>query len=195
MKELIYVTGNKDKFADGNLQMQKYGYTCVQQKVHMQELQHTDGEIIARHKAQQAYDTLKKPVLVNDTTWLIPALNDFPGVFMQYTNDCFNPNDWLRLMDGVEDRRAIIREILVYKNANYEKVFFRDAVGSFLHEASGTDGVSSDKVISFSGNDVSVAAARDSGIIATMAGDDKTGYDLLGEWLQSIESPMTRNIA
>lgn len=195
MKELLYVTGNKDKFSEGVLLMKKYRYTCVQQKADIQELQDTDGEAIARHKAEQAYQLFKKPLIINDSTWMIPALNNFPGALMKYTNDCFTAEDWLRLMNGVEDRRVIIREIIVYKDENYEKVFFKDEIGAFLYEPTGIDGQPSDKVVSFTGDDISVAMARDNGTVSTTNNSGMTGYDLLGEWLQSIESPMTRNIA
>jgi len=195
MKDLIYVTGNKDKFQDGTFQMKKYGYTCIQKKADIQELQDTDGEAIARFKADQAYKLFNKPLIVNDTTWMIPALNNFPGVFMKYTNDCFTPYDWLRLMDGVVDRRVIIREILVYKDKDYEKVFFKDEIGEFLYESTGIDGQPSDKVVSFSNDKISVALARDNGVISTSKNQEESGYDLLGEWLQRIEPASTRNIA
>lgn len=195
MKELIYVTGNKDKFQEGETILKKYGVKCVQQKLELMELQETDGEIIALDKARQAYRSLKNPILVNDAIWMIPALNNFPGAFMKYTNDCFTPEDWLRLMEGIEDRRIIIREIIVYKDEHYEKIFYQDDVGVFLHEPSGVDGQPSDKVVSFSDDMMSVAILRDRGNATNTNSSGASGYDLVGEWLQTIESPSTRNIA
>lgn len=116
---------------------------------------------------------------------MIPVLNNFPGAFMKYTNDCFKPEDWLRLMNGLENRRVIMREVLVFINENQQKILFNDVEGKILHNASGVDGVSSDKVISFSSDGVSIASARDSGKITTAAKVGKTSYDLLGEWLNS----------
>jgi len=195
MKELLFVTGNKDKFLDAVENLKKYGYRAVQNKIDIKELQESDGEAIARHKAEQAYLQLKQPLIVNDTIWLIPALNNYPGPYMKFANECFEPEDWLRLMEGIKDRRAIMREILVYKDGTYEKTFSNDIVGEFLYGSTGNDGVSSDKVISFTGDKTSIATARDKGNVSTGSMQGKTSYDLLGEWLQSIESPSIRNIA
>jgi hypothetical protein len=104
---------------------------------------------------------------------------------MKYANDCFTPQDWLRLMSGVTDRRAIMREILVYKHATHEEVMHKDVVGEFLQDFSGNDGVSSDKVISFSGDSVTIAYARDNGKFTTASKQGATSYDLLGEWLKT----------
>lgn len=185
MKELLFITGNKDKFADAQSILSNYRFEVLQKKLDLEEVQETDGEKIAVHKARQAFDLLGQPLFVNDTIWMIPALNNFPGAFMKYTNDCFNPEDWLRLMDGVSDRRIIMREILVFIDETQHKVLFNDVEGQMLFSASGIDGVSSDKIVSFSGDGVSIASARDSGKITTASNVGKTSYDLLGEWLSS----------
>ncbi len=187
-RKITFVTGNKDKFQDAEVILGKYGYEVVQRKLDIIEIQDIDGASIARHKADQAYTQLKKPLFINDTQWMIPALNDFPGAFMKYTNDCFTPSDWLRLMAGVKDRRAIMREILVYKDANSNEVMYKDVVGEFLLAEDGVDGVSSDKVISFSGDGVSIAKSRDTGRITTASHQGTTSYDLLGEWLSKRHS-------
>lgn len=184
MKQLIYVTGNKDKFTDGQQILKQYGYDAVQKKLKIDELQLTDGELIARHKAQQAFDLLQKPLFVNDTTWHIPAINNFPGAFMKYVNETFTPEDWLRLMKDVDDRRVIMREILVFKDTDDEVVFFHDVEGTFLFESSGVDGVTSDKVITMRKDSKSIAAARDENIFTTKE-LETTSYDLLGKWLNA----------
>lgn len=183
MKELLFVTGNKDKFADAQSILGNYGFKTIQKKIDLEEVQEIDGEKIALHKAVQAFAQLKQPLFVNDTIWMIPAINNFPGAFMKYTNDCFNPEDWLRLMNGLDDRRIIMREILVFIDENQQKILFNDVEGLILHSSSGTDGVSSDKVVSFSGDGISIASARDDGKITTASKVGKTSYDLLAEWL------------
>jgi XTP/dITP diphosphohydrolase len=183
VKELLFVTGNKDKFADAKQILSSYELTVVQKKLPLEEIQHTDGQKIALHKAQQAFHELGQPLFVNDTIWMIPALHNFPGAFMKYINDCFDSSDWLRLMDGVTDRRIIMREVLVYIDATQQKILYNDIEGIILHEASGKDGVQSDRIVSFSGDGISIAEARDNGRITTASKLGKTSYDLLGEWL------------
>ncbi len=104
---------------------------------------------------------------------------------MKYVNDCFEPEDWLRLMHGIADRRIIMREVLVFINESQQKTLYNDVEGKLLLSPSGVDGVSSDKVVSFSGDDISIASARDNGNITTASKVGKTSYDLLGEWLKN----------
>lgn len=184
MKDLHYVTGNKDKFKDGQIILDHYGIRCVQQKLGLEELQASEGEEVARHKATQAWQQLQEPLIVNDTTWIIPSLKGFPGIYMSYVNYCFSPQDWLQLLGKRKDRKVIMREILVYKTHDQEKVFFHDVEGEFLHHAAGNNGVPSDKVISLNGGKSSIAQDRDKGWHTTQYNPGETSYDRLGEWLQ-----------
>lgn len=67
MKELLFVTGNKDKFADAQSILRNYGIETTQKKLDLEEVQETDGEKIALHKALQAFEELQRPLFVNDT--------------------------------------------------------------------------------------------------------------------------------
>ena len=102
-----FITTNWNKVERTNAHLKPLGISLDQQKADLLELQLKTGEEIARHKAQQAFEQLQTALLVNDDTWEIPALNNFPGPYMKQCNDHLTGADWIRLMHGVSDRTII----------------------------------------------------------------------------------------
>lgn len=183
---LVFVTGNKDKFADAQSTLSKYGISISQEKLDIDELQSLDGVKISQDKAKKAYQQLQTPLIVNDTVWMIPSLQNFPGPYMKFANDSFTPQDWLDLMSNKadDDRKVVMREIVTYIDLEKMESFYRDVTGEFLFKIAGDDGVPSDKVISFTGDDITIAESRDQGHITTGRDSSiKNSYDLLAEWL------------
>lgn len=105
MSEILYVTSNIDKFNKARINLEPFGITLKHVEFEMDELQSSDGALIVRHKAEQAFAKFGQPLLVNDDTWEVPALNGFPSTGMKLCNQFLVADDWLRLMHGVTDRR------------------------------------------------------------------------------------------
>ena len=61
--ELYFVTGNKRKIREFE---EILGIKLKHADIELDELQETDSEKVSEHKARQAFDKLKKPVIVND---------------------------------------------------------------------------------------------------------------------------------
>jgi XTP/dITP diphosphohydrolase len=80
------------------------------------------GEI-ARGKAQYAFDTLRVPVMVDDTGFSIDALKGFPGPYAAYVLHTIGNEGILKLMNGVEDRSARFTTAIAYADGNITKVF------------------------------------------------------------------------
>lgn len=53
-------------------------------ELELEELQTTDMEALVRHKAGQAWERLKRPVMVEDTALLFTAWGALPGVFIKF---------------------------------------------------------------------------------------------------------------
>ena len=104
---MLFVTTNKHKVDRANAELEKYGISVVHKAFEMQEMQISNGEQIVRCKAQQAFERFQQPLLVNDDFWKITALRGFPGVNMKQCNDYLVGEDWLRLMQGIENREVI----------------------------------------------------------------------------------------
>lgn len=102
MKDLVFVTGNAHKAAF----LSKWlGRAVKHQKLDLTEIQSLDTREIAEHKARQAYELLKCPVLVEDVGLKLLAIDPLPGPFIKWFVEV-GIDKICRLLDGFDDRRA-----------------------------------------------------------------------------------------
>lgn len=137
MKPIYFATSNKEKLQIAQTVCAEAGLTVQPVSLDIAEIQGEDSEAIVRDKAKRAYEQLGMPVVVSDDTWDIPALNGFPGAYMKSINYWFTPNDFLRLMDGVENRIIILHQYLAYTDGSVTEVFKNDIPGQIISEARG----------------------------------------------------------
>ena len=81
--------------------------------------------------------SFSKPIVVSDDSWDIPALNGFPGPYMKSINMWFKPEDFLRLMNGVQERAIILHQYLAYYDGSMMQVFKNDIPGKIINDARG----------------------------------------------------------
>ena len=115
----------------------KFNIKIKQASIDIDEIQGENPVIIVKDKAYRAYKVLSKPVVVSDDSWDIPALNGFPGPYMKSINHWFKPDDFLRLMNGIEDRSIILHQLLAYYDGYTMKVFSNDIHGKIIDEQRG----------------------------------------------------------
>lgn len=149
MKSVYYITGNANKFNNAVAFMNGRDLELIQQKLSLDEIQSSSAEDIAVKKAHDAYAQIQKPLFINDASWHIPALGGFPGPYMRYVLDWFKIEDILALMKDKEDRTIFLRDTIVYKDGEVEKVFTKDVYGKLLLEPTEGDGPFITKLISF----------------------------------------------
>jgi non-canonical purine NTP pyrophosphatase (RdgB/HAM1 family) len=153
MKELIFSTGNTQKFAKGQTVCEEYGLKLVQNDLEIDEVQSENTEYVARRKAEAAYALLKQPVIISDDAWAITALNGFPGTYAKSVNHWFAPEDFTRLMHNHEDKTVLLHQTLVYQDEHIQQLFTHSTKGVILPSPAGTTGVPIQKVVSFDGDD------------------------------------------
>lgn len=137
MKSIYFATSNQEKIQIAQTVCADEGVTVQPVALEIDEIQGEDPETIVRDKALRAYEQLGMPVVVSDDTWDIPALKGFPGAYMKSINYWFAPDDFLRLMNGVEDRKIILHQYLAYTDGNVTEVFKNDIPGQIISEARG----------------------------------------------------------
>jgi len=115
----------------------KFDISVEQVTVDIDEIQGENPVIIVKDKVHRAYNSLSKPVVVSDDSWHITALNGFPGPYMKSINYWFKPDDFIRLMKGVEDRSIILRQLLAYYDGRTTKIFSKDIYGQVIDEPRG----------------------------------------------------------
>ncbi|MDQ3158765.1 MAG: hypothetical protein M3P98_01330 [bacterium] len=185
MKEVNYVTGNDYKFSEAVHQLKKHNIKPKQIKLDIDEIQE-QGKLVAIDKARKAYEITKKPILVNDASWEIPALNGFPGPYMKDVQDWFSTKDFINLMRDQEDRTVLIIEYLVYKDANTEHVIEHIYKGKIV-EPRGGDKVkanSIEKVAEFNGK--TLAEHHDSGKLVHNFDSGHSLWDVFAEWYNNF---------
>lgn len=136
--QLYFVTGNEHKYAIAQAKAKARGIKIEQVVLEIDEIQGEDPELIARDKAQKAYDLVGKPVVITDDSWSITALNGFPGAYMKSVNHWFTPQNFIDLLQGAEDRSVILHQYLVYQDDKQTVTFQKDLYGQVSTEARGS---------------------------------------------------------
>src|SRR3989344_1140602 len=81
MKTLCFVTSNKDKVDEAQKIL---GVPIEIVNLHIDEIQSLDLRKIVKHKVEEAYKRVKKPVFVDDVSFEVQAWNGFPGPFIKF---------------------------------------------------------------------------------------------------------------
>jgi len=145
MKTITYVTGNWAKIDSAKQVLEPLGFTVDNIKMETPELQADDVEEVAKYSAKWASNELKKAVLKNDSGLFVEALNGFPGVYTHYVDDTLGEDGLLKLLDGVENRKAYFKEVLAYCEYGKDPITFIGITkGTIAKEKSGTYGWSWD---------------------------------------------------
>lgn len=100
----VFITGNQNK-ADYLAQM--LGIELEHQKVELDEIQSVSLDTIVTHKVMQAYEQIRRPVLVEDVGLNFTALSGLPGPFIKFFVEAPDGLEKLcRMLDGFDDRSA-----------------------------------------------------------------------------------------
>lgn len=100
----VFITGNKDKAA---FLTKLLGIKLEHQKLALDEIQSVSPEEVIERKVRQAYELLRRPVLVEDTCMGLDALGGLPGPFIKYFIEQENGAEMIcRMADGLPSRRA-----------------------------------------------------------------------------------------
>jgi inosine triphosphate pyrophosphatase len=150
----IFITGNQSK---ADYLSRQLGIKLEHQKVELDELQSTDLHVIVEHKLKQAYDICKKPVLVEDVSLVFNALGGLPGPYIKWFNEYAGEQACCRMLDGFEDRSAIIRCTFGYFDGKRMEFFDSELPGTIADEPRGKNGFGFDRFFINEGYDITRA--------------------------------------
>ena len=141
MKKITYVTGNWAKIASAKQYLEPLGIEIDNIKMETPEIQADDVAEVAKYSAKWAANELGIPVIKNDTGFFIDYYKGFPGAYMKYMDETLGVDGFLKLMDGVEDRSAYLKEAIAYCEPGGEPIVFEGITkGSISYESSGEYG-------------------------------------------------------
>ena len=99
-----FVTSNADKVREASkilgCQLEQVSTLMIH------EIQTYDINKVVEHKAQQAYEELKCPVLVEDSGLIFTAWNGLPGALVKWFEISVGCDGLLKMLEGFENREA-----------------------------------------------------------------------------------------
>ena len=183
--EFTYVTGNSAKISSAKQYLEPLGITVNHVKMDTPELQADNVEEIAKYSAKYACDILKRRVIKNDTGFFVEALKGFPGAYSHYVEETFGRDGLLKVMEGVENRKAKFIECFALCEPGEEPItFFSITNGHIATESYGSADWGWDSVFIPDGKDMPLSYYPDE--IRHMLWD-LTAYDEIVEYLKSKE--------
>lgn len=144
--KLCFATNNKHKFLEVEPIARECGVElemCRDVKI---EVQSDNLEEIVTKSAMLAYLILSRPVLVEDAGLFIEALNGFPGPYSNFVYRTIGINGLLKLMEGVENRRAYFKSAAAIAFSGGVLVSTGIVEGEIAREPRGSGGFGFDPV-------------------------------------------------
>ncbi|MEZ0345714.1 MAG: XTP/dITP diphosphatase [Infirmifilum sp.] len=178
----IYIaTSNQHKLAELSLALAPYRVQLVPVRVKKIEIQSNNVEEIAA-KAAESLSPLDHPVAVEDSGLYIEALKGFPGPYSHYAYETIGIMGVLKLLEGVENRRALFVSAIAVKTPEGRvEVFKGETEGKISFQARGEGGFGFDPIFLPAGSQKT---------FAEMSIEEKNEYShrgkaarKLGEWL------------
>ena len=115
------------------------------------ELRSDDIEKISRQKARYAYDLLHKPLIVDDTSFSIDALNGFPGPYAAYVLQSLGNQGILKIMKDVENRHAHFTTVISFADDRGIRSFSGTIHGTVIDAMRGAGGFGNDPIFEMEG--------------------------------------------
>jgi len=109
-----FATSNDHKFKEVSVVLKEFGIPMGRLPSKGLEVQSDDPSVVAARAADEAYQTFRKPLFVEDTGFFIDALGGFPGTTASYVYKTIGLDGVLRLMEGSKARGARFEGAIAY---------------------------------------------------------------------------------
>jgi inosine triphosphate pyrophosphatase len=138
-----FITGNQHK-AD---YLAKWLEVPVEHhKLDLDEIQSLDLDVVAEHKARQAYEILQRPVLVEDASLTFTAMGRLPGTFIKWFIEELGMDGLVRLAASLPSQDAVGRVVYAFYDGVDLKLFDGEMKGRIVTEPKGDGGFGFDPV-------------------------------------------------
>jgi len=151
--EIIFVTTNKGKLEEAVEMGAHYGIEFIPNDYDAVEIRSSDPEGIAVESAKDAYEKIKKPLIVEDSGLFINTLKGFPGTYSAFVFDTIGVNGVLKVMENKVNRKATMRSAVAYTDGEEVKSFLGEVKGVIPKDSKGTSGFGYDPIFVPEGKD------------------------------------------
>ena len=139
---LKFITSNPFKFSDAFQSFKRNGINIKQEFINVPEIQASSAEEVCRAKVVYVSDKINGDFFIEDSSFHIPALNGFPGVYVRYIVETLGVNGIITAMKGLESRGCFFRSCVIYRDQDgqqHEFTFIRD--GLFIMDSISTKNI------------------------------------------------------
>ncbi len=137
IEDLVFVTSNLGKLREAEAVL---GHTLDHRGLDLPELQSLDLEEVVRSKAQMAWQSLERPVLVEDTGLELAGLGGFPGPLVRWLLVSVGAAGICRIAHCFGDAGATARCLVCATDGSVEIVGEGVVKGSIAAEPTGRGG-------------------------------------------------------
>ncbi|BAK54252.1 XTP/dITP diphosphatase [Sulfurisphaera tokodaii] len=144
--EVNVITSNENKFKELDSIAKKYNIKLKWINLPKFEVQSDSLEEIVRSSAVIAFNMIRSPLIVEDSGLFIEALNNFPGPYTNYVRRTLGLKGILKLMEGIQNRKAYFMTALCYVDEEVIRVFTGKVVGKISESIRGDKGFGFDPI-------------------------------------------------
>lgn len=114
MQKLYFVTTNAGKVTSLQNHLEKLDVEVMQVPLDLIEPQADDVKGVSLVKAKQAFKILKKPLIVDDSAFVIDELNGFPGPYIKFVLKTVGIEKLVRFVDQLASRGCRFESCLTF---------------------------------------------------------------------------------
>lgn len=138
MKQPItFITSNENKLKQVTMHL---NYPIEHIMIDLTEIQSLDPKEIVKHKAIEAFNSLQRPVLVEDTSLIIHALGKLPGPFIKWFLDELGNEGICKMLDPYQDKSATAWVLFAYHDGKEVHIFDIKQFGTITDQPKGRNG-------------------------------------------------------
>ena len=143
---MYFITSNEGKFREVREMASKYGIEIEWLKMEYIEPQGSSLEEIARLSAEMLAEKVEGEFVIEDSGLFVEALKVFPGPYSSYVFKTIGNEGILKLMEGVENRKAYFMAVVAYFDGKEVRTFTGKVEGEISREMRGTQGFGYDPI-------------------------------------------------
>ena len=146
MKEIIFVSKNKNKAREVTEILKDNGITVIHKEFELEEIQSPDIETVAKNKALLAYQIFKAPILVEDTGLYIKAMHGYPGSLIKHFLEAIGSQGIIDFLKNKDREAMAVTTFAFYNDKANVHTFVDQNIGEISKEMLGKSGFAWDPI-------------------------------------------------
>jgi XTP/dITP diphosphohydrolase len=130
--DVSFVTSNVNKYEEAEKILAEFGIKLGHWQRDLIEIQDDSLRKIAVQKAQDAYNQIEEPLIVEDDGLFIDSLSGFPGPFSSYVFKTIGNDGILKMIGDNRDAQCV--SIIVFRDAHSYTSFESKVAGTISND-------------------------------------------------------------